>query len=111
MPERRQRSIGGPSQAGDVGKPGYATPGNHAQTPTPPRDARVRGPGKGEQGKVVCPSCAAEVTTKIADFSDREAGIKTAVTRLVSPHRPGGGRVSVIRGDVICPASLTPAIG
>ena len=73
-----------------------------AKTPAP--DKRTRTPGQGGRGTTRCPSCDAEVSLKGAVFSDHDAGIRLGDS-VLSPHRVGGGRYSVMRGDARCPGS------
>jgi hypothetical protein len=76
---------------------------------TSPADApRARGThrGTGQQGIVTCPVCKAEVTTKRAEFTDKDSGIFKG-DRLTGKHRFGGGRTN--RYDVPCAGSLVIA--
>lgn len=72
----------------------------------PPVDQRGN-TTQGRQGVVQCPECPAEVTLKKADAGNAGFdGIKQG-DLILSRHRPGGGRVSFKRGDVICKGSGT----
>lgn len=62
---------------------------------------------QGRQGVVQCTECPAEVTLKKADSGDTGSNDIKAGDLILSRHRPGGGRVSFKRGDVICKGSGT----
>lgn len=73
--------------------------------PTPiGSDKRANFSRDGRQGTTTCAVCHAEVTIKKADSGDVGEGIRRD-DLLTSPHRVGGGRVSIRRGDVECRGS------
>jgi len=61
-----------------------------------PDDVPAAGSGKRAKSNApeLCPVCDAVVPTCYAAFTDREAGIWSAQTRIVSRHRAGGGRAT-----------------
>jgi hypothetical protein len=72
-------------------------------------DDRLTSGGLGQQGRTTCSRCAADVTIKKADTGDinEDLGVKRH-DLIVSPHRVGGGKVSIRGGDVPCLGSRLP---
>lgn len=77
------------------------------------RDNRTNFDGSGFQGRTTCRECGATVTKKKA--IREEAGENAVVPGIevgdiiTARHRPGGGRCSLMRGDVICRGAGLPA--
>lgn len=75
----------------------------------PPKDTRKDEHGRGKQGATTCPVCGCAATLKKADSGDINPDAGVARDDLVvSSHRVGGGRVSMMRGDVPCRGSRLP---